>query len=89
MSLQQVNAFYEVLMSETSIYEAYFNKCCNRGLLSSWHWDTTKIVNFAASLGYKFTEYELTHVWFESEPSLYNDSLSLSKQRKLLELTQV
>ncbi|MEA5565230.1 MULTISPECIES: hypothetical protein [unclassified Anabaena] len=89
MSLQQVNAFYEVLISETSVYEAYFNNCCNRGLLSSWHWDTTKIVNFAATLGYKFTEYELTHVWFEGEPSFSDDSLSLSKQSKLLELTKV
>jgi hypothetical protein len=89
MSLQQVNAFYEVLMSETSIYEEYFNNCCSRGLLSSWHWDKTKIVNFAASLGYQFNEYELAYVWFESEPTYSHNSLSLSKEDKILELSQV
>jgi hypothetical protein len=89
MSLQQVNAFYEVLMLDSSIYEAYFNNCCSRGLLGSWHWNTTTIVNFAATLGYQFTEYELTYVWFESEPSSVYDSVSESKQSKLLELATV
>lgn len=70
MSLQQVNTFYEVLMSEPTIYEEYFNLCSSKGLLNSRHWDKTKIVNFAASLGYHFNEYELAYVWFESEPRL-------------------
>lgn len=89
MSLQQVHDFYEVLMLDSSIYEAYFNKCCKRGFLDSWHWNTTTIVNFAATLGYQFTEYELTHVWFESDPISVHDSVSESKQSNLLELATV
>ncbi|WP_066376499.1 MULTISPECIES: Nif11-like leader peptide family natural product precursor [unclassified Anabaena] len=88
MSLEQVNAFYEVLISEPTIYEEYFNKCCSRGLLNSCHWDKTKIVKFAASLGYHFNEDELANVWFESEPSYAQNSLSLSTQNQLLGFTQ-
>ncbi|QLE56984.1 hypothetical protein [Nostoc sp. TCL26-01] len=68
MSLEQAYAFYEVLMSDKTIYEQYLINCRRRGLLGSYHWDKTKIVNFASSLGYKFSEYELTQVWFESQP---------------------
>ncbi|WP_427161583.1 hypothetical protein ACQFX9_08500 [Aliinostoc sp. HNIBRCY26] len=89
MSLQQVHAFYEVLMLDSSIYEAYFNNCSNRGLLGSWHWDTNKIVNFAATFGYEFTEYELTHVWFENEPISTHNSLSEPPQSQLKELVTV
>lgn len=78
MSLAQVNAFYEVLISNEAIYQQYFNKCCRRGILGSCHWDKTKIVNFAATLGYGFNERELDQLWFESEPSLSDDSLNLS-----------
>jgi hypothetical protein len=78
MSLAQVNAFYEVLISDQAIYEQYFNKCCRRGIFASCHWDKSKIVNFAATLGYSFNEHELAQLWFESEPSLSDSSLNLS-----------
>ncbi|BAB76740.1 Nif11-like leader peptide family natural product precursor [Anabaena sp. FACHB-709] len=77
MSLQQANAFYEALMADEIIYEKYFNKCCSRSLLGSYHWDKTKIVNFAATLGYRFTETELAQLWFDSEPSNH-EQLSLA-----------
>lgn len=83
MSLQQVNDFYEVLMSEQAIYEQYYSKCCVRGLFGIWDWDKTKIVNFAASLGYIFTETELDEVWFGSEPSISESSLNLSEYQGL------
>lgn len=89
MSLQQVHAFYEVLMLDSSIYEAYFNNCCKRGLLGSYHWNTNKIVNFAATLGYQFTEYELTYVWFENEPRLIDDLSNESQPSELMELAIV
>jgi hypothetical protein len=67
MSLEQVNAFYEVLMSEQDIYDQYYHKCCIRGLFGIWNWDKTKIVSFAATLGYTFNENELDAVWFGNE----------------------
>lgn len=79
MSLQQVNDFYDVLTSDQAIYEQYYSKCCMRGLFGIWNWDKTKIVNFAASLGYIFTETELDEVWFGSEPSISESSLNLSE----------
>ncbi|WP_017315224.1 hypothetical protein [Mastigocladopsis repens] len=81
MSLEQVNSFYEVLMSEQVIYEQYYNKCCVRGLFGIWDWDKTKIVHFAATLGYRFTESELDEVWFGGEPSISESSLDLSEYR--------
>lgn len=77
MLIEQVNAFYEVLMSDQMIYEQYYNKCCIRGLFGIWNWDKTKIVNFAATLGYSFTESDLDAVWFGSEPNILENSLSL------------
>ena len=74
MSLEQANDFYEVLISDQTIYEQYFNKCFRRGFLGSCHWDKTNIVNFASTIGYKFTEYELVQVWFESQPSYSSKS---------------
>ncbi|MBD2345866.1 Nif11-like leader peptide family natural product precursor [Anabaena subtropica] len=76
MSLEQANAFYEVLMSDEAIYQKYFIKCCRPGLFGSCHWDETKIVNFASTLGYNFTEHELAQLWFECEPSR-SEQLSL------------
>ncbi len=73
MSLLDVNAFYEVLISDQDLYEQYINKCCRRGFFGSCHWDKTKIVNFAASIGYNFTEQELVQLWFENEPILSQD----------------
>ncbi|MBW4564825.1 MAG: Nif11-like leader peptide family natural product precursor [Mojavia pulchra JT2-VF2] len=70
MPLEQVNAFYELLMSEPAIYEQYYKNCCSQGFFGSCHWDKTKIVSFAATLGYSFSERELDQIWFESESSL-------------------
>ncbi|NMG06875.1 hypothetical protein [Brasilonema sp. UFV-L1] len=82
MSLDQVNAFYEVLMSDQLIYEQYHNKCCVRGVFGIWDWDKTKIVNFAAHLGYIFTESDLDEVWFGQEPSISESSSNLSKYQR-------
>lgn len=79
MSLKQVNAFYELLISEPAIYEQYYNKCCRQGFFGSHHWDKIKIVNLAATLGYSFSESELNQLWFESEANLYEHALSLSE----------
>ncbi|WP_071191542.1 Nif11-like leader peptide family natural product precursor [Trichormus sp. NMC-1] len=68
MSLEQVESFYEMLSSQPEIYKQYYNNCCQQGFLSSCHWDTQKIVNFAATLGYNFTEGELEDLFFASEP---------------------
>jgi hypothetical protein len=76
MSLKQVNAFYELLISEPAIYEQYYHNCCRQGFFGSHHWDKTKIVNLAASLGYGFSESELNQVWFESEPTFSEQTLS-------------
>jgi hypothetical protein len=69
MSLEQVQAFYELLSSDQKVYEQYLNKCCQQGILGSYHWDKKKIMNLAATLGYCFTENELDQLWFEVESS--------------------
>ncbi|NJM71004.1 MAG: hypothetical protein HC862_12665 [Scytonema sp. RU_4_4] len=79
MSLDQVNAFYEVLMSDQLIYEQYYNQCCVRGLFGIWDWDKAKIVNFAATLGYIFTEDELDEVWYGDESGISESSSNLSQ----------
>ncbi len=66
MSLEQVDAFYDVVASNQEIYEQYYNGCCIRGLFGIWNWDKTKIVNFAASVGFEFTESDLDMALFES-----------------------
>ena len=68
MSLEQVSIFYEVLAESPVLYEQYFNQCGSQGFFGSWHWHKTKIVRFAASLGYTFTENELEQTWFENAP---------------------
>jgi hypothetical protein len=78
MSLEQVNAFYDVLSSDQVIYNEYCNKCCLRGLFGIWSWDTTKIVDFAASLGFYFTSQDLEIVLFEGDASVVQPSMSLS-----------
>lgn len=65
MSLEHVNAFYKVLESEQNIYEQYYKQCSLRGAFGVWNWDKHKIINFAANLGYSFTESELNQVLFE------------------------
>lgn len=67
MSIEHVDAFYELISSDSAIYEQYYNQCCRPGFLGSYHWDKTKIVDFAVNLGYSFTESELDEVWFGSE----------------------
>jgi len=76
MPLKQVNDFYELLISEPAIYEKYYNQCCRQGFFGSYHWDKTKIVSLAATLGYSFSESELNQVWLESEPNFYEQVLS-------------
>ena len=68
MSLEQVESFYEMLNLEPTLYELYYQSCCQPGVFNSYHWDTKKIVNFAANLGYNFTETELLESWFATEP---------------------
>ncbi|MBW4434556.1 MAG: Nif11 family protein [Pelatocladus maniniholoensis HA4357-MV3] len=70
MSLEQVNAFYDLLNSDQALYEQYYNKCSNKGVFGIWNWDKTKIVDFAASIGYNFTETELDFAWFGENVSL-------------------
>lgn len=77
MSLEQMNAFYEVLISDRAIYEQYLNKCCRRSFFGGCHWDKTKIINLATSLGYKFTESELAQLLLEDETSVGDRSLNL------------
>jgi hypothetical protein len=79
MSLEQVDAFYDLVSSNQAIYEQYYNKCCRPGFLGSYHWDKSKIVDFAANLGYNFSENDLDQVWFGNEPSFSAQSLNLSK----------
>ncbi|MEA5616381.1 hypothetical protein VB711_00795 [Cronbergia sp. UHCC 0137] len=86
MSVAQVQRFYEALILDQSLYEQYVNKCCWRGFLGSFHWDKTKIINFAATLGYNFNESELEELWFYNEP-FFDESINLSEQRTLEELT--
>jgi Nif11 domain len=66
MHLEQVNAFYDFVASHQEVYEQYYNGCCIRGVFGVWNWDKKKIVDFAASLGFTFTESELDYVLFDS-----------------------
>lgn len=66
MSLEQVDAFYDFVARDQAIYEQYYNSCCIRGLFGVWNWDKANIVNFAASLGFEFTEIDLDIALFES-----------------------
>lgn len=66
MSLEQVDAFYETLMVNQEVYEQYYKKCSIKGTFGVWNWDKKKIVNFAATLGYEFTEPELDEVLFDT-----------------------
>lgn len=68
MSLEQVTSFYEMLNLESGVYELYYKNCHQRGVFDSSHWETKKIVNFAATFGYIFTEEELNDFWFATEP---------------------
>ncbi len=79
MSLKQVNAFYNLLISEPAIYEKYYHKCCQQGFFGSHHWDKNKIVRLAASLGYNFSESELNQSWLESESDFSDSSVNLSE----------
>ncbi|MBD2336448.1 Nif11 family protein [Calothrix sp. FACHB-156] len=79
MALEQVKAFYDLLMSESAIYDQYQNKCCSRGFFGSCHWDKSKIVRFAATHGYNFNENELDQVWFETESNYADESLNFAK----------
>lgn len=67
MSVENATAFYEVLVSDRDVYEQYCKKCSQQGVFGVWNWDKTKIVSFAAKLGFDFTEGELDQVWFETE----------------------
>jgi Nif11 domain len=66
MSLDQVRDFYEVLTADRLLYQQYFERCSNQGVFGIRHWNKTKIVDFAATLGYTFTENELEYAWFNS-----------------------
>lgn len=83
MSLKQVDAFYELLISEPAIYEQYHKQCCRKGFFNSCHWDKSKIVSFAASLGYNFSELDLDQAWLEGEPDLSDLSTSLSRYERV------
>ncbi len=79
MSLEQATAFYDVLMADRDIYEQYYNQCCDRGCFGIWNWDKSKIIDFAANLGYCFTESELDAVWFGGDKSIVADSMNVSE----------
>ncbi|AKG21154.1 Nif11-like leader peptide family natural product precursor [Calothrix sp. 336/3] len=83
MSLEQVNAFYAVLNSDTSIYQKYYDKCCYRGFFGSCHWDKAKVISFAASLGYDFTERELDAAWFGDDVSNLDEPINTSIYRQI------
>jgi|GEM_PF-1523774 hypothetical protein len=94
MSLEQVNAFYDVLTSDQTIYEQYYHKCCVQGCFGIWNWDRTKIVSFAASLGYIFNENELDAIWFgnelslpETSPQKHSEHRSQNRQSRLHQLS--
>jgi hypothetical protein len=78
MSLEHVDAFYDLVSSDQVIYEQYYNQCCRLGFLGSYHWDKSKIVDFAANLGYSFSENELDEIWFGNDPTFSGQSLNLS-----------
>ena len=77
MSLEQVDAFYETLMTHQEVYEQYYKKCSIKGTFGVWNWDKAKIVDFAATLGYEFTEPELAEVLFDGRVTVYNRSYNL------------
>ena len=79
MPLEQVKAFYDLLTSEPAIYDQYYKKCCSQGFFSSYHWDKTKIVKFAASHGYNFNEAELDEILFDSETSVAENPRNLAE----------
>lgn len=83
MSVENAAAFYQVLVSDQEIYEQYCKKCSQQGVFGVWSWDKTKIVNFAAKLGFDFTEYELDRVWFDTEQVNLQDSVDLSNRSSL------
>ena len=72
MSLEQVDAFYDNLMQNQEVYEQYYKSCSIKGVFGVWNWDKKKIVNFAASLGYEFTEPELDEVLFDTSSTVRN-----------------
>lgn len=71
MSLEDVNAFYQVLTQDQAVYEQYYIKCSVKGIFGVWNWDKSKIVSFAATLGYDFTESELEAAFFGSESAQF------------------
>ena len=77
MSLEQVRVFYEVLASDRELYQQYFERCGRQGFFGSWHWNKTKIVSFGAALGYTFTENELEQLWFDSDTSYSQPSVTV------------
>ncbi|MEA5597684.1 Nif11-like leader peptide family natural product precursor [Rivularia sp. UHCC 0363] len=77
MSLEQVDAFYENLTINQEIYEQYYKNCSIKGTFGVWNWDKKKIVNFAATLGYEFSEPELDEVLFDTGALVSNKSLNL------------
>lgn len=83
MSVENATAFYQVLVSDQEIYEQYCKKCSQQGVYGVWSWDKTKIVNFAAKLGFDFTEHDLDKVWFDTEESHIQDSIDLSTHGSL------
>ncbi|MEB3181035.1 MAG: Nif11-like leader peptide family natural product precursor [Nostocaceae cyanobacterium] len=80
MSLEQVNAFYEHLTADAALYEQYFHKCGTQGCFGELHWDKTKVVYFAATIGYNFTPDELHQVWFGSEDDSNREELLSSRR---------
>ncbi|MGB3637922.1 MAG: Nif11-like leader peptide family natural product precursor [Rivularia sp. (in: cyanobacteria)] len=77
MSLEQVDAFYENLMANQEVYEQYYKSCSVKGVFGVWNWDKKKIVNFAATLGYEFTEPELDEGLFDTGAIDSNKTLNL------------
>ncbi|MBF2015132.1 MAG: hypothetical protein IGS23_08000 [Rivularia sp. T60_A2020_040] len=77
MSLERVDAFYEDLMINQEVYEEYYKKCSVKGTFGVWSWDKTKIVDFAATLGYEFSESELDEVLFNAGALTDNKSFNL------------
>ncbi|MEC4812952.1 MAG: Nif11-like leader peptide family natural product precursor [Scytonema sp. PMC 1069.18] len=83
MSIEQVNAFYDFLMSEQAIYEQYYNQCCIRGFFGICDWDKAKIVNFANNFGYSFNENELEAVLFGSDTLAHEYTINSSESQQL------
>jgi len=77
MSLERVDAFYKDLMANQEVYEQYYKKCSVKGTFGVWSWDKTKIVDFAATLGYEFSESELDEALFNTGAIAYNSSFNV------------